>query len=341
MPKSFTSLPMVDAAGLLNGGPDGLDAVARQLGRAARDVGFMYVSGHGIAPELFDGLLDAARRFFALSHEEKMRSWIGHSANHRGYVPEGEEVFAQGTVDRKEAFGLALDLLPGDPDVLAGTPMLGPNTWPELDGFREASTAYYEAVLAFGQLLFRAFAVALGEEPDAFSRYTGKAPSGLRLIHYPHDPSASDRPGIGAHTDYECFTLLRPTGPGLEVLNGAGEWIDVPPRGDAFVVNIGDMLELWSNGEFVSTTHRVRRVSEERYSFPLFFNVDYHTRIDPLPRFVTPDRPARPGLVAGEHLWAQVLQIYGYLKERRDTGQVALPDGALALSSGFGRELEM
>ncbi|MBA4865816.1 isopenicillin N synthase family oxygenase [Streptomyces sp. PSKA54] len=337
--KDFTELPVVDASELLHGGPEAQREVAEQLGRAAREVGFMYVSGHGIAPELFDGLLDAARRFFALPHEEKMRSWIGRSRNHRGFVPEGEEVFAQGTADRKEVFGLALDLPLDDPDVRAGTPLLGPNVWPELDGFREATTAYYEAVLAFGQLLFRAFAVALGEEPDTFSRYATKAPSGLRLIHYPYDADALDRPGIGAHTDYECFTLLRPTGPGLEVLNGAGEWIDVPPLGDAFVVNIGDMLELWTNGEFVSTTHRVRRVSEERYSFPLFFNVDYHTRVEPLPRFVTPDRPARPGLVAGEHLWSQVLQVYGYLKDRRAAGELTLPENALALSAGFGREL--
>ena len=85
--------------------------------------------------------------------------------------------------------------------------------------------------------------------------------------------------GIGAHTDYECFTLLHATAPGLEVLNGAGEWIEAPPLPGAFIVNIGDMLELLTNGEFLATTHRVRKVREERYSFPLFFNVDYATRI--------------------------------------------------------------
>ncbi len=65
----------------------------------------------------------------------------------------------------------------------------------------------------------------------------------MRLIHYPYTPDAEDKPGIGAHTDYECFTLLRSTAPGLEVLNGAGAWIDAPPIADAFIVNIGDMLE--------------------------------------------------------------------------------------------------
>jgi isopenicillin N synthase-like dioxygenase len=125
----------------------------------------------------------------------------------------------------------------------------------------------------------------------------------------------------------------------FEVLNGAGEWIDGPPLGNAFVVNVGDMPELWTNGEFVSTTNRVRRVSEERYSFPLFFDVDYHTRVEPLPRFVTPDRPARPGLVAGEHLWPQLLQIYGYLKDGRAQASCSCRKALSRCLEGFGREL--
>jgi len=111
----------------------------------------------------------------------------------------------------------------------------------------------------------------------------------------------------------------------------------VPPLPDAFVVNVGDMLETWTNGEFVATTHRVRRVREERYSFPLFFCVDYQTPIAPLPRFVRPDRPARPGFVAGEHLFAQTAQSFGYLKRRLASGDLALPDGSLALSSSARR----
>ena len=144
-------------------------------------------------------------------------------------------------------------------------------------------------MLDVGHGLLWAFAVALGEDPDMFSRHATKTPSQLRLIHYPYNPAAEDAFGIGAHTDYECFTLLKPTAPGLEVLNGAGDWIDVPPVDGTFVVNIGDMLELWTNGAYVATSHRVREVEEERYSFPLFFNVDYHTEVKPLPQFASRD----------------------------------------------------
>ncbi|MGY4651112.1 isopenicillin N synthase-like dioxygenase [Mycobacterium sp. URHB0021] len=156
-------------------------------------------------------------------------------------------------------------------------------------------------------------------------------------MHYPYNPDAVDGQGIGAHTDYERFTLLKPTAPGLEVMNGAGEWIGVPPISDTFVVNIGDMLELWTNGTFVATSHRVRRVKEERYSFPLFFNVDYHTEVKPLPRFADTGGTQRPALRAGEHLFAQTAQTFAYLRKRLGSGELVLPDGSLETGQ-FGQQ---
>jgi isopenicillin N synthase-like dioxygenase len=121
-------------------------------------------------------------------------------------------------------------------------------------------------------------------------------------------------------------------------MNGAGEWIDAPPRPGAFVVNIGDTLEMWTNGELVATSHRVRKVTVERYSFPLFFACDYHVEVEPLPSFVSAERPPRyPALKAGEHLYAQTLQSFAYLKQRLSRGELALPTSARPLSS-FGQE---
>jgi isopenicillin N synthase-like dioxygenase len=266
-----------------------------------------------------------------------MRSYIGLSSCHRGYVPVGEEGVETGTPDLKEAFDTALDLPDDDPDHLAGNPMLGPNVWPDVDGFAEAVTDYYHAVLDLGRQLLWAFAVALGEDPDTFTRHATKTPSQLRLVHYPFDDDAEDVLGIGAHTDYECFTLLKPTASGLEVLNGAGEWVDVPPVPDTFVVNVGDMLELWTNGTYVATSHRVRKVRQERYSFPLFFNVDYHTEVKPLPQFVSGDGASRPALRAGEHLFAQTAQTFAYLRSRIERGELVLPDGSMQTNS-FGQQ---
>jgi isopenicillin N synthase-like dioxygenase len=334
---SFTSVPLVDISGLRSQDLAERERVAQEVGKAAREVGFLYVSGSGVDDALFDRLLAVTKEFFALPLEEKMRCYIGLSTCHRGYVPVGEEGVETGLPDLKEAFDTALDLPADDPDHLAGNPMLGPNVWPNVPGFAEAVTAYYHAVLDVGHRLLWAFAVALGEDTDTFSRHATKTPSQLRLVHYPYNPDAEDRLGIGAHTDYECFTLLKPTAPGLEVMNGAGEWVDVPPIPATFVVNIGDMLELWTNGAYVATSHRVRKVVQERFSFPLFFNVDYHTEVKPLPQFVSGDEDARPALRAGEHLFAQTAQTFAYLQNRIDNGDLVLPDGSLETGQ-FGQQ---
>ena len=334
---SFTEVPVIDISGLYAAERATREAVAAQLGSAARDVGFFYISGADIDEALFEAMLAATKEFFALPLEEKMRCFIGLSRCHRGYVPTGEEGLSGEKPDLKEAFDTALDLPADDPDYLAGNPMLGPNTWPELPGFAEAVTAYYEAVLAVGQKLLWAFAVALGEDPDTFSRHATKTPSQLRLVHYPYNPDAEDALGIGAHSDYECFTLLKPTAPGLEVLNGAGEWIDVPPVPGTYVVNVGDMLELWTNGAFIATSHRVRKVKEERYSFPLFFNVDYDTEVKPLPQFIAEGAAVRAPLIAGEHLFAQTAQTFAYLRRRIESGELELPEGSLTVNS-FGQQ---
>jgi isopenicillin N synthase-like dioxygenase len=335
--RDFQDIPVIDISPLH--GPDKVAQarVADALGRAARDVGFLYVTGSGIDERLLASLLAVTKDFFAQPFDKKMEVYIGRSRNHRGYVPEGEEVFYSGTKDKKEAFDMSLDLPADDPDYRAGNPMLGPNQWPDLPGFAEAANAYYKAVFALGRTLMRGFAMALGEQPDCFDRFINKPPCQLRLIHYPFDADAKDATGIGAHTDYECFTLLRSTAPGLEVMNGAGKWIDAPPLAGAYVVNIGDLLEVWTNGQFVATSHRVRKVQEERYSFPLFFTVDYDTVVAPIERFVTEESPARPSVKSGEHLYAQTLQSFTYQKQRLARGEIKLPNEAAPLSS-FGQE---
>jgi isopenicillin N synthase-like dioxygenase len=312
---------------------------ARQLGQACRDAGFFYLTGHRVADELVTRLLAQTRSFFALSTEQKSELYIGKSKNHRGYVPPGEEVFYGGARDQKESFDLCFESSDDTLRELATNPFAGPNVWPDLPGFRESVSEYYRAVFELGRTLFRGFALAF-ELPEAFfDRYVSAPPSQLRLLHYPDGPEAAEAAiGIGAHTDYECFTILLSTAPGLEVMNGAGAWIDAPPLPGAFVVNIGDMLETFTNGELTATSHRVRKLSYERYSFPLFFSCDYDVEVAPLPRFVAPDRPPRyPSLIAGEHLYAQTVQSFRYFQARLARGEIALPKGARPLSS-FGQE---
>lgn len=329
MSRAFQSIPIIDIQGLFSPRPEDRGLVAAQIEQAARDVGFFYITGHGIPASARQSLGEAAERFFAQPLERKMQAYIGGSVNHSGYVPEGEEVFASGKIDRKEAFDVGFDYQ-GPP--VGG--MLGPNLWPDLPGFKAQVSDYYERVQALSRVLFRGFALALRLPEYFFDDKLTAPPAQLRLIHYPYDADAVDAEGIGAHTDYECFTILYSTAPGLEVMNGDGEWIDAPPLEDGFIINISDMIETWSNGEFVATSHRVRKVAEERYAFPFFATCDYPTVVEPLAPFVSPERPARyPRIVSGEHLFAQTAQTFAYLKRRIAQGEASLPEGALRLES--------
>jgi isopenicillin N synthase-like dioxygenase len=345
---AFERIPLVDIATLF--GPDRAAklATAREMARAASDVGFLYVTGHGIPPALIRALETRAAEFFALPLAVKQSYYIGKSRAHRGYVPVGEERFYGATesskVDKKEAFDLSVDLPEDDPDHIRGYRLLGPNQWPaEAPRFRGDVYAYYQAAIALGRVLFRGFALALDLREDFFDPYLTKPPSQLRLVHYAADPTRVENAehsgwGIGAHTDYECFTILHATTPGLEVMNAEGRWIDAPPVPGAFVINIGDMFEALSNGRFIATSHRVRDFPDERYSFPLFCALDYDTIVEPLPQFVGPrETPRYPRYVAGDHLLAETMRTFTYLRRLQAEGIVSLPKSETAAEIAFGR----
>lgn len=133
----------------------------------------------------------------------------------------------------------------------------------------------------------RLFALALNLPETFFDDKFSSRPGIMgTVLHYPpQPPSDPNRIGIGAHTDFECFTILyqMPNRPGLQVLNTAGEWILAPPIPGTFVVNIGDMLARWSNDVFRSTVHRVLNTTGlERYSLPVFCGPRYDAVVEPL-----------------------------------------------------------
>ncbi len=333
---AFKQLPIVDVSGLFSSDLAQRRLTSQQLGQAAREAGFLYIIGHGVSSSLIQNLKSLTRAYFDQSLDKKIADYIGNSLNHSGYVPEGEEQYHMAKPDMKEAYDVGFDLQ----DLTARRPMLGPNRWSAFEGFKTHVKAYYDAVFALSYGLFRGFALALSLPEDTFSQMVSQPPSQLRLIHYPCNPDApNDRPGIGAHTDYECFTILLATADGLEVQNGIGEWIDAPVVEGAFVINVGDMLEILSNGYFMATMHRVRKVKEERYSFPLFCACDYDAVIQPIAtlQHANPTKQYHP-VVCGEHLYAQTMQTFAYLKKRLADGSLRLPDGALGLAS-FGPKL--
>ena len=149
-------------------------------------------------------------------------------------------------------------------------------------------------ILDLARHLFRLFALSLGLEETYFDEMTTHPGGIARLLYYP-PPKSSPPPspalsseehvGLGAHSDYECFTLLLSSSvPGLEILKPSGHWHIAAPPPDAFIVNVADFLMRWTNGLYKSTVHRVvNRGGEARYSVPFFFSVNYDTLVETLP----------------------------------------------------------
>jgi len=320
---AFSSIPVIDIAALRGNDRAAMEAAAAEIGRACEEIGFFYIKGHGVPEALVQRTYELSRRFHASPVEQKAQVHIRNSPGTRGWVPTSIEdddgdpelyrlVEPNPDYDHltrprlHAAFDVALEIHEDDPDFLAGNLMLVPNQWPDwIPGFREQVLEYYAAVTEVGQLLFKAFATRLGWPENFFAQRTKKSPSQLRLLHYPANdlPMNNDNLGIGAHSDFECFTILNQQAPGLQVMNAADEWVAAPPIEGAFIVNVGDLLEAWTNGRFKATQHRVVNMGQERYSLPLFFAVDYDTVIEPLPPFVSEETPAKyDRIVAGKHL---------------------------------------
>ena len=340
---AFSSIPIIDISALSGADPAAITATADEIGRACEDVGFFYIRNHGVPQALIDRTYDLSRRFHASPrslkttinkrHSQGVLGWHPATADDDDEDPDLYRLFEPSPDDDyltkphlNSAFDYMREIAPDDPDFLAGNVMLVPNQWPDwIPGFREQALAYYDAVTVVGQRLFRAFAMRLGLPLDFFEARTSHSPSILRLLHYPPNdlPMDNDHLGIGAHSDFECFTILHQGGPGLQVMNAADEWVAAPPIEGTFIVNIGDMLEGWTNGRFKATQHRVVNTGKERFSMPLFFAADYHTVVEPLPAFVSEDNPPRYNrIVAGDHLASFVIAGAKHLRRKLLSGEL-------------------
>jgi isopenicillin N synthase-like dioxygenase len=296
------------------------DVVARDIDRACRHVGFFQIVGHGIDASVADAAWDVAHRFFALPLDEKLVLAIPPGDAY-GYGPFRAERLAAslGDVtppDLKETFSAGpFEAPPALVDHDTAAFVYSPNRWPaSIPEMQPAFRAYYEAMAALVERLMAHMAVGLGLDPAYFLPHIDRHTSALRVLHYPDLAGASLEPGqlrAGAHTDYGTLTLLRQDDApgGLQVRGTDDRWHDVPAVGGAFVVNVGDALQRWTNDQWRSTLHRVvvpppeATGNAERYSMAFFHNANWDAVIECLPTCREPGRPARHAPVtAGRHL---------------------------------------
>jgi isopenicillin N synthase-like dioxygenase len=295
---------VIDIAPLLTGPAKQGRAVASELGRACRDVGFFYISGHGIPAELRARVFETSRSFFSGPAVVKQAAAFSGPSGNRGYIKLGGEALdPTKPSDLKEAFNIGLELPPDDAELLAGARFRAANLWPDVPGFRQTMLDYFNRIWRLGRDLHRGFALDLGLEPDFFESRLDRPIATLRLLHYPPltAPPSEGQLGAGVHTDYGNVTLLATDAVGgLMVQDRAGRWHEAPVIPNTFVCNIGDCLMRWSNDVYVSTPHKV--VSPpglDRYSVAFFLDPNPDALVECLPSCIGPGRPSKYGPITG------------------------------------------
>jgi isopenicillin N synthase-like dioxygenase len=311
------SVPVIDITAL------GKDvAVARALDDACTQWGFFQIVGHGVATNLLDGMLEQMRAFFALPSPAK-QAIVRTEANAWGFY---DRELTKNTRDWKEIFDYGPAEVEGP---LAGSEPQWPEGMPE---FKATMLEFYGACESVALRLVQAIARNLGAEPERLlNAFVPRHTSFLRLNYYPlcddpAEPSSVATPtsghlGINHHTDAGAVTvLLQDDQPGLQVFRN-GRWYTIEPRANAFVINIGDIVQVWSNDRYRAPLHRVLASAESaRYSAPFFFNPSYETDYAPLPSVVSENDPShyrpinwgefRAGRAAGDYAdYGEEIQI--------------------------------
>ncbi len=296
----------------------------QNLRAACEDIGFFYLAHHGISPCQMTDIYRVMADFFALPFEKKNQSnLLNSSSGTRGYFALKQEdlngkdstrdLGAENEVvdayegDYKEGFDVGYEF---DDDYIQSHehPLVVPNQWPDVPSdlaFKSVVMDYQKSLLTVSYQLLEMFALSLNLNTAFFVEKCQRPQLTLRMLRYPGQSLDSASLGAGAHTDYGFFTLLAQDEiGGLQVRTKTGAWVDVMPRSDCFVVNIGDMMSRWTHSRYSSTVHRVISASEkDRYSIPFFFNPDVDAEVAVLPQCLSEgEREKWPPETAGDIL---------------------------------------
>jgi isopenicillin N synthase-like dioxygenase len=253
------TLPTLDLR-RFDAGNDERVAFLRQVRDAARGPGFFYLVGHGIDDALTREVVALSRRFFALPEHDKLAIEMVNSPHFRGYNRAGFE-HTRGRPDWREQIdiGAEREALKLDPSSPPWERLQGPNQWPAaLPELKPVLLRYQAEATELAIRVLRVFAAALDQPEEVFAPIYAPAPHQLlKIIRYPGRAVADSDQGVGAHKDSGFVTiLLQDEAAGLQV-EGTDGWIDAPPQRGSFVVNIGEILELASNGVLRANVHRV------------------------------------------------------------------------------------
>ncbi|MGO8914344.1 MAG: isopenicillin N synthase family dioxygenase [Stellaceae bacterium] len=328
---ALLEVPVIDIAAAA-GPPAQRRDVARRVDEACSDIGFLVISGHGIAPSLMTEVSAVSRAFFDLPLEEKMTVLRPAPDVTRGYIPLEAESVARSQGDASAPGDLNESLMIGPVDAADDAYHRGPaagrhfhaNLWPRQPaGLEAAYTTYYRAMSSLAATLMRLFALGLDLPESFFDDKIDRHISRLRVRNYPA-PETPPKPGqlrVGPHADYGSLTILKTEDVpgGLQVRNKAGQWVAVPILPDTFVVNLGELMARWTNDRWRATLHRVVNpppalaALSRRQSLVFFHNPNYDAEIACLPSCRDARTPPRyPPTTSGEHLRGQFVRTQAY-----------------------------
>lgn len=297
---SYLQLPVIDLAAA-DRGPQSRALLHAQLHSAAHDVGFFQLTGHGVGGAETAALTGAMRAFFALPEADRLAVSHLNSPHFRGYTRTGDERTG-GSRDWRDQLDIGAERParipgPGEPGYWW---LEGPNQWPAaLPALRTAALGWIDRLSGVAHKLLHELLAAIGAPPDFYDEIFADRPHlHLKLVRYPGSAGDGSEQGVGAHKDYGFLTLLHQDEiGGLQVQRGDGLFHEVPPIPGAFVVNLGELLEVATNGYLLATNHRVVSPAgaTERYSVPFFYNPRLDARIAPVP---FPHAADAPGVTA-------------------------------------------
>ncbi|KAF8410962.1 hypothetical protein HHK36_003499 [Tetracentron sinense] len=290
-------IPLIDLS-LLNTSDDPrvLAGLIAEIGDACKNWGFFQVINHGVPSGLLWGLLTAGKKFFDLPLQEK-RKVRRDEDNPMGYF---DTEHTKNVRDWKEVFYVMVDN--GNVNSASHEPADQElhkliNQWPEYPPeLREACEEYSRSVEKLSYKLLELISMSLGLPAKRFNGFFKEQTSFIKLNHYPPCPTPQLALGVGRHKDPGALTVLAQDDVGgLEVKRKAnGEWISVKPIPDSYIINVGDIIKVWSNEKYESAEHRVVVNSEkERFSIPFFFNPSYYTVVKPIEELIDDKNPAK------------------------------------------------
>ena len=299
---ALAELPIIDLSPFLRDGTyEGCLRIARKVRSACIDIGFFYVTGHGFTSDELDAVLTQGRRMFALPLAEKMKV-LSLNVDLPGYIRTGgidPEKNRDNVVDIKERFSMARELMPDEQ--ARPNSRIGRSQWPTrelLPEFEVTMKSYIVRLRRITDALNHAFALSLDLSEAYFDAHYRHAVMSLMLNFYPPVDRTELKPtqwSFSPHADYTAFTvLLQDSSGGLQARNSAGDWIDVPPKEGAFVVNLGNLLARWTNDLYTSTLHRALNVGKiPRISAAFFVYPDATTVVRCLDTCQGRDNPPR------------------------------------------------